>query len=974
MATKFNVVKVNDKIIKAIGKEKNILGISNNKETVIFLKNDYDNFETKEENILKRLYNNKELANELSKFKDDIYITLQNINSLSSLNSKLPKISDKELTNLVELSFAFKDKNQTKHLSKISETQHKMYKILEKIQEDLIDEQDTTLKSENQITKAKSISQSQLTTDADFEDDEYTDSDFSINSKSKIKGGVVRRKSKVRRAKVKVSNALKTIGRSIKIAGKVLLVADFILLLTNIVEYWQVAEESIDEPGCIEKLIFAVIGGITEWLQSNANLVSWVVDSYVELNNYIANSIKSYAPLLGNLEPFANSLSSMFKYLPGNLIAEYLVKPVIVWTKSNSAFGAPAGVYAVKFYREIKDTFVLNIPNESTFKFLFGTDEDFERVQTDGIYNWNALGNSGIKGNSQDLAKLMTMPELKKIQEHNDLDTYDREKVKKALEIKESQGITDEEVKALRNSNTDLVRIHDDVVKNTTSFGGVHKWKSLWADLAKYSQQIVKTNPESTVITYFEDENGKPGTLNSKHLLYTNSEGLMFVDNSIDAPKELCGSILRLIGRKLVRAKETFYFTPFGTVIIQQVGVSIEETKMLQNMNIVKNFKTGKNGTLVYVNYVLGYFDTKFNFHKNQYYPNDIAFKEIFKNNIITESDVDYTKNIAKPPAGAVDSVKPETSKVSVDNSANGVAEQQNIATPSTSIFNNSSYSLPPVMSSEPPKISGSEIKKAVWDFFKTNYNLTDEQIAGIMGNLHVESGFLPKYVQNYQHDVNGPSGGLCQWHDVTGRGGRLTKLMNFANKQGKDWRDIHTQLEYLKTELDGGYRNVISDIRKCDNVHDSSYVWLKKFEVPADRDYNGKNHNNRTKNGFEYLKLYGGNKNSEVKNNHEKSDIPQLEQSSVITQQTQQNNYTNSQIVQNTTNITNGQTVEIAQQNYNTNVVHNDVISNQVKSQENTKVIVLNQIQKLQEREQKEYEGITEELFKIPLKLTIEG
>lgn len=88
------------------------------------------------------------------------------------------------------------------------------------------------------------------------------------------------------------------------------------------------------------------------------------------------------------------------------------------------------------------------------------------------------------------------------------------------------------------------------------------------------------------------------------------------------------------------------------------------------------------------------------------------------------------------------------------------------------------------------------DTETVIW-FGLRNAGYSEYAVAGVMGNMYVESGLQPGI-------VNSSSGayGLCQW-----LGDRKTKLQAYAASQGKDPSDIIIQIEYLLAELtsDGG-------------------------------------------------------------------------------------------------------------------------------------------------------------------------
>lgn len=103
---------------------------------------------------------------------------------------------------------------------------------------------------------------------------------------------------------------------------------------------------------------------------------------------------------------------------------------------------------------------------------------------------------------------------------------------------------------------------------------------------------------------------------------------------------------------------------------------------------------------------------------------------------------------------------------------------------------------------------------------------LTVNQVAGIMGNLQQENGFDPTTEHT---DTNGKiSSGICQWN-----GGRSEKLKEFAKQNGKDWKDLGLQLDYLWTELNGDYKSVLNWFTANPNatVKDSVAKFEQGFE-----------------------------------------------------------------------------------------------------------------------------------------------
>jgi hypothetical protein len=132
---------------------------------------------------------------------------------------------------------------------------------------------------------------------------------------------------------------------------------------------------------------------------------------------------------------------------------------------------------------------------------------------------------------------------------------------------------------------------------------------------------------------------------------------------------------------------------------------------------------------------------------------------------------------------------------------------------------------------------------------------LSDEQTAGIMGNLEVESGGFGKAIFRVHNDRNGPSGGLCQWHDEESSlgKGRLSALLKFAGWTSEEikkyfdqlrrnnWEgdlpiSLETQLAFLRHELETTHKKALEGVLVSKSVHDSAKEWVYKFEKPRNK------------------------------------------------------------------------------------------------------------------------------------------
>jgi len=104
----------------------------------------------------------------------------------------------------------------------------------------------------------------------------------------------------------------------------------------------------------------------------------------------------------------------------------------------------------------------------------------------------------------------------------------------------------------------------------------------------------------------------------------------------------------------------------------------------------------------------------------------------------------------------------------------------------------------------------------------------TRGQIAGILGNFQLESGFNPRI--NEGGKVGGPLGvggfGLAQW-----TGGRQKNLVNFAKQKGLDPGSIEAQADFLIHELQGPEKRADQSLRGAVSPEESARRFLTDFE-----------------------------------------------------------------------------------------------------------------------------------------------
>ena len=117
---------------------------------VQFIKNDYRPEKTRRKEILKRLLKNSNLAEEVEMTNEDIVLSLYNMNETAKINEKIPKVKSSLFKEMLSQFLMDNKRNIDKtDLKNLSYTQEKIYKILFKIEESLIDEQDTSIKEKS---------------------------------------------------------------------------------------------------------------------------------------------------------------------------------------------------------------------------------------------------------------------------------------------------------------------------------------------------------------------------------------------------------------------------------------------------------------------------------------------------------------------------------------------------------------------------------------------------------------------------------------------------------------------------------------------------------------------------------------------------------------------------------------------------------------------------------------------------------
>lgn len=130
-----------------------------------------------------------------------------------------------------------------------------------------------------------------------------------------------------------------------------------------------------------------------------------------------------------------------------------------------------------------------------------------------------------------------------------------------------------------------------------------------------------------------------------------------------------------------------------------------------------------------------------------------------------------------------------------------------------------------------PARASSVDAEQRIYDFLRTEMQLNTAAACGVLANIEAESNFSTTALGD-----NGTSFGICQWHN-----GRFDRLKQFCRTYDLDYTSLNGQLEYLRYELQTGYSNVLTTLRRLPNSEDGAYqagyLWCYYFEIPASRE-----------------------------------------------------------------------------------------------------------------------------------------
>jgi len=144
---------------------------------------------------------------------------------------------------------------------------------------------------------------------------------------------------------------------------------------------------------------------------------------------------------------------------------------------------------------------------------------------------------------------------------------------------------------------------------------------------------------------------------------------------------------------------------------------------------------------------------------------------------------------------------------------------------------------------SDDDKIFSGSNEQIVFKFMVREAGYSVAAACGVVANIKYESGFKPTTVGD-----SGTSYGIAQWHL-----GRKTRLINWCNSKGYDYKTLKGQLYYLKHELKTYYPSVHNYLKGVSNTaqgaYEAGYYFCYHFEAPASRETRSVTRGNYAKN-----------------------------------------------------------------------------------------------------------------------------
>ena len=137
-----------------------------------------------------------------------------------------------------------------------------------------------------------------------------------------------------------------------------------------------------------------------------------------------------------------------------------------------------------------------------------------------------------------------------------------------------------------------------------------------------------------------------------------------------------------------------------------------------------------------------------------------------------------------------------------------------NPTTTTTTIITTTTTTMTTTTTTKPA--AAASVAEQLWCAMKAK-GWTDDECAGIMGNIMAECGGSTLNIQPYAHGDGKTSYGICQWHNE-----RKSNMLNFNNKNYNTTTNLPTlehQVDFLEYELNLYNINILNTNKNYEEV-----------------------------------------------------------------------------------------------------------------------------------------------------------
>ena len=151
-------------------------------------------------------------------------------------------------------------------------------------------------------------------------------------------------------------------------------------------------------------------------------------------------------------------------------------------------------------------------------------------------------------------------------------------------------------------------------------------------------------------------------------------------------------------------------------------------------------------------------------------------------------------------------------------------------------------YGRPKWEDADEGPLTGSSVAEQVYNW-GIDHGYSPEAITGIEGNMKQESDMNPECLQK----PTPYAAGIVQWERYNTNSGRFAIMRSYAEKKGKTWKDLRSQLEFMDLELSGGdveyggdgytaslikkYAGSYAKFKACTSVENAVKIFHDAFE-----------------------------------------------------------------------------------------------------------------------------------------------